>query len=164
MTDQTQGQGQDMSDSRFHMWRAIFAMAHADSVVTNEERAFMYKILTEEPLSAIQRAQLERDISAPQSIPDMFAKITDPDDRSQFFYFARMLVWTDGDFGAQEQKILLELNKAHVKMTDMDSFTGDMAFELDEEDKMNILFDHTAVEEGAQGGLLGAFYRRFRKK
>ena len=155
---------QGLSDSRFNMWRAIFAMAHADHVVTNEERAFMYKVLTEEPLSTAQRAQLERDISAAQSIPDMFAKISDADDRSQFFYFARMLVWSDGDFGAQEQKIMLELNKAHVKMTDMDTLKSTMEFELDETEKMNLLFDHSAAEGGAQGGLLGAFYRRFRRE
>ena len=38
----------NVSESRFYMWRAIFALAHADHIVTDEEYRFMQKALDTE--------------------------------------------------------------------------------------------------------------------
>lgn len=121
-----------VSQSRFFMWRAIFSMAHADQKVAEEEREFMLKALKEQPFSQDQRRILEQDIAQPQDIAEMFAGIENQDDRSRFFYFARMLMWCDGDFNRQEQRILTELERAQLKSANF-STIDTSAIHLDDE-------------------------------
>ncbi|MCB9991132.1 MAG: TerB family tellurite resistance protein [Rhodospirillales bacterium] len=94
-----------ISESRFNMWRAVFAMAHADHVVTAEERAFMENYLNRVAFSEEQRAVLRQDMIEAQDIYELFAEISDAEDRGAFFQFARELCWCDGDFDAQEEMI-----------------------------------------------------------
>ena len=120
-----------VTESTLNMWRAIFACAHADNVVTQEERRFLRKAINSEPFSEAQRRILEQDIEKGQSIGEMFALITDQQDRSRFFYFARMLFWCDGDFAEQEQKILTALAKTHFDSVKVDEVTKGVKFELE---------------------------------
>ncbi len=146
----------NVSESRFYMWRAIFAMAHADHVVTEDEREFMQQALSTIPFSPSQRDMLERDIEQAQDTGDMFMKIADQKDRSKFFFYARMLCWSDGDFDEQEQQIMLKLESIHVRNVDFDEMLKDVDLELDEEQKQTI-------EEGMRddGAPLVKFLRRF---
>lgn len=125
-----------MTESRFYMWRALFAIAHADEVVSSEERSFMHKTLQTHPFSPEQVATLEQDMKIRQDVTKLFEKITDPQDRSQFFDFARTLVWCDGDYGAKEQEVLLKLNREHVRSADFDSLDNTRSLELDEESQI----------------------------
>jgi hypothetical protein len=117
--------------SELNMWRAIFACAHADNVVTQEERRFLRKAINSEPFSEEQRRVLEQDIEQGQSIAEMFALITAQKDRSRFFYFARMLFWCDGDFAEQEQKILTALAKTHFDSVKVDEIAESVKFEME---------------------------------
>jgi uncharacterized membrane protein YebE (DUF533 family) len=110
-----------MTESRFFMWRAIFAMAHADGVVTDDEQEFMDEYLGSLPLSAAQKETLAGDVKTPQDVTEMFANITAQSDRAQFFYFARLLAWSDGDFDAQEKVIIEKLKLPHISSLDMEA-------------------------------------------
>ncbi len=110
----------EVTESRFNMWRAVFAMAHADGIVTDEEAEFMDEYLNNVDFTDEQKAVLRADIKDPQNVGEMFAQITEQSDRSQFFYFARLLAWCDGDFDAQEQEILDKMKISHVSGLDMD--------------------------------------------
>lgn len=147
-----------VSDSKFNMWRAVFALAHADHVVTEEERRFMYKVLATENFSGAQKNILEEDMEIARDIPDMFMSITDPKDRSRFFYFARMLFWCDGDFAAQEQKILTELQRAQCGMADLSADTG---LRLENDEKEWLLEDMKAAPR-REPRLWDMFIERFR--
>jgi len=103
-----------LPESRFFMWRAIFAMAHADHVVTDDERAFMENYLNNVPFSPVQKDILREDMAAPQNAGEMFSLITEPEDRGTFFQFARELVWCDGDLAAQEEVIKECLQSGHM--------------------------------------------------
>lgn len=96
---------QSVSDSRFHMWRAVIALAHADARIAPEERDFIANYFQHVPFAPEQRAVLERDIERPQEPAAMFDKIIEPADQGEFFQFARMIVWSDGDYDAQEEAI-----------------------------------------------------------
>ncbi len=137
--------GSGMSESRFYMWRAVFAMAHADHVVTSEEKKYLKDVLGSEPFNEEQKAILERDIETAQDIAEMFLKVEDQSDRSQFFYHARMLVWSDGDFGEQEQKIIMRLNQNHVRTVDFNKVLEDLDLSLDEDQKAKIVREHEQV-------------------
>lgn len=149
--------GAGVSESTFHMWRAVFAMAHADDVVTEEEKKYLRGILAGEPFTAEQKSTLERDIEVAQDIAGMFVKIEDQHDRSQFFYHARMLVWSDGDFGEQEQKIIMRLKQTHVRTVDFEQIMKTLDLSLDEDQKERIAQDrHRVLESDHPEG----FFRR----
>ncbi|MEM6781736.1 MAG: TerB family tellurite resistance protein, partial [Pseudomonadota bacterium] len=79
-----------ISTSRFFMWRAVFAMAHADGVVTAQEISFLNESTQSLPLSDAQREMLSRDITEQQDAAVMFAQVTDAGDREEFFVLARV--------------------------------------------------------------------------
>lgn len=141
----TDKEGDGASDSRFYMWRAVFAMAHADNVVTDDEKKYLRGILAREPFSEEQRRILEQDMELPQDVADMFIKVDDQNDRSQFFYHARMLVWSDGDFGEQEQKIIMRLKQTHVRTVDFDQIIKDLNLSLDDDQRVRIAEDRNRV-------------------
>lgn len=149
-------------DDEFYMWRAIFAMAHADHVVTPEERRFMYDALGKIAFSPTQQDVLKGDIENACDAVELFSMIEEQEYRCRFFYFARMLVWCDGDFDAQEQKIFLELEKTHAETVDMDSLIGKVDMELQDNQKSWIKEDmQDSTATGHMGGFLNAFIRRF---
>jgi uncharacterized membrane protein YebE (DUF533 family) len=100
-----------VSTSQFYMWRAVVAMAHADGVVTPHEVNFLQEQMKEIALSPGQLQTLAGDISKPQDIHAMFHQISDPQDKLTFFKLARVLSWSDGDFDAQERRIIDCLEK-----------------------------------------------------
>ena len=157
----------EISNSMFYMWRAVFSMAHADHVVTPEERKFMNTVLEKLPFSEEQVKTLESDISTPRWIGEMFAKIENDDDKSLFFYYARLMVWSDGDFDAQERHIISELQKKHVEGIDWDNAKNVIGLEFEGEEKevaekkAQIIKDYSYVEDMEPEGTLKAFFRRF---
>lgn len=95
-----------LSASRFYMWRAVFAMAHADGVVTAQEVSFLSESTLDLPLSDAQRQMLKRDLAEAQDPATMFTQVTEARDREEFFVLARVLCWSDGDYDAQERKMM----------------------------------------------------------
>lgn len=145
-----------MTESRFFMWRAVFAMAHADRVVTAEEKSFLYKVMADYSFTGEQRHILETDLEHAQDIGKMFDRITDQNDRSKFFQYARALVWCDGDFGEQEQKIMVALKKSYVSTVDYEAIADTMQLELAEDDKAAIRDVYHSIRNSKPG-----FWQRF---
>ena len=148
-----------VTESQFYMWRAIFAMAHADHVVTNEEKQFMNRVLNEVNFSELQEETLRGDIEEAQDIGEMFVMIESQHDRSRFFYFARMLTWCDGDFDEQEQKILTELAKSLNKSVDITTMINDNDLQLENEQRQWIKEDVSTAKE--TGNVFSRFLKRF---
>ncbi len=113
-----------VSDSRFYMWRTLFAVAHADRVLTDEEIRFMVETLEDIPFSGQQRTVLEDDIRTPKDVMEMFVRVTDQKDQAEFFDLARELVWIDGDYGSEEQEAMLRLKKKHIGEVNVDNLVG----------------------------------------
>lgn len=120
-------------ESEFYMWRTLFAVAHADGVVTTEEVRFMAEALEDHPFNEEQKEILSDDIKEPKDPSEMFEKIGDAADQARFFKFARDLVWVDGDFGGDEQKVMVDLISKHIKTIDFDKLVNevDLHMELD---------------------------------
>ena len=99
-----------LPESRFHMWRAVIAMMHADHIVKPHEINFILEHTRPLPMSAEQRSILKEDLSSPpSSIDDLFDLISSPIDREDFFHLARALAWADGHFDEREQALLIRL-------------------------------------------------------
>ncbi|HPF77947.1 MAG TPA: hypothetical protein PLF01_01525 [Alphaproteobacteria bacterium] len=103
-----------ITESRFYMWRAVVAMVHADGVVTPHELAFVNDYLADIDLSAEQIEMVGHDLQTPQDVYEMFARITDRQDKKDFFALARALSWCDGDYDGQEKIIIEHLEKVHM--------------------------------------------------
>ena len=101
--------------SRFYMWRALTAMAHADGVITPHEVEFLSEQTANLPLSQAQREMLGRDLREEQDVAVMFSQVTDAKDREEFFLLARVLCWSDGDFDEQERKMIELLEDLNMK-------------------------------------------------
>lgn len=122
-----------VSESQFYMWRTLFAVAHADDVVTKEEVEFMAHVLEDVNFSEEQTAVLKDDIVNAKDIEQMFEGITNQDDRTRFFELARDLVWIDGDFGSAEQGVMIRLFQNHFRQTDVDDLIGKVKLELEDD-------------------------------
>ena len=108
----------ELNNSRFHMWRAVVAMAHADGVVTPHELSFINEYLKDIDLSDQQRKIIGQDLREFQDITVVFAQITEHQDQVDFFALARALSWSDGDFDVQEKKIIKHLESQMLENWD----------------------------------------------
>ncbi|MAE50583.1 MAG: hypothetical protein CMH27_02105 [Micavibrio sp.] len=160
---------QKVTESQFYMWRALFAMSHADNIVTDEEIRFMTEALEDLPFSPEQKNILKEDIFNPQDIVEMYGKISDPTDQAAFFNFARELVWIDGDYGEEEQEIMLTLKRMHVKSVNLDELVGRVGLQLEPDDDRNFSGSAaTPSASSAAGGknvknIVHSFRERFLK-
>ncbi len=150
-----------VTDSEFYMWRSLFALVHVDYRVTDEEVRFMAEALEDVPFSNEQRAVLEEDIKTPQDVVEMFSSISEPRDQAKFFNFAREIVWVDGDYGSEEQEVMLKLKEIHLKNAVVDDLIGFVDLELE---------DDSPAKSGAQApkrrsfsDILSAFTGRVRR-
>lgn len=110
-----------ITDSQFNMWRAIIALVYADQYKHKLEEDFINESLKPLMMTDEQRAQLLADVKSPQPLNDVFAKMTEPRDRSHFVYFARLLFWSDGDFSKQEKALLKELEGKVMEQVELKS-------------------------------------------
>lgn len=123
----------DVNHSQFHMWRTLFAVAHADNIVTDEEIEFMSHILTDVAFSEEQTKILKDDIINAKDVELIFKNVTSAADRAQFFDLARDLVWVDGDFGAEEQSVMIKLHRQHFKNTNVDELIGRVPLQFEDD-------------------------------
>lgn len=126
--------GAGVSESHFYMWRTLFAIAHVDDLVSSEETRFMAEAFETVSFSTAQRETLEKDVQEAQDIEAMFEKITDAADRVQFFSKARTLVHIDGEYGDEEQEIMLILTRSNMAKTDIDDLIGTVELSLEDDD------------------------------
>jgi len=131
---------QDLSKSRFNMWRAVIAVIHADQVVRPHEINFVLENLDKVEMSPMQREMLVDDLSSPFDLMTAFAGITREKDREDFFHLAAAAAWSDGDMNAQESKVLKTLKALQQKQHQTAGGPEDVSY---------IGVDHGQVKSGA---------------
>ena len=95
-----------MTQSEFFMWRAVFAFAFVNNLITLEERHFLNNRLRTENFSPAEKEILKRDLQTPKDVEWLFTRIETDEDRRNFCHMARALAWSKGDMDRQEEKIL----------------------------------------------------------
>ena len=95
-----------VNNSEFTMWRAVFAFALVDNVLSLAEQSLLRTYYTAIPFSEVQREVLKDDFLTRQNVEELFNRITDPEHRSRFCALARALVWCEGNMDRQEAEIL----------------------------------------------------------
>ncbi len=135
--------------SKFTMLRCLVAMAHADGVVTDEERAYVSALANRMSLTNEQRTTLERDLVHAQDVGDLFRHINDPNYRSQVLYFARLMAFKDGILHPSEQEMLDKLHALATDGLDMGAIRAEVQRVV--ETKMaqhDIVIDHNRPKKG----------------
>jgi hypothetical protein len=155
-----------LDESQFYMWRTLFALVHADHVVTREEQTFMESALDQLTLTDYQRSILVSDTMESADIAEMFKRITDQNDRVEFFRHARILVWCDGDFDQLEQEILAQLTRTHASDVDFDKLVSEVSMSFDDGEKGLVIEARKEIEleldSGESGNLLSALRKIFK--
>lgn len=141
-----------INESRFYMWRAVFAMAHADNIVTADEKDFMEGYLKNVPFSDEQKETLQNDMIEAQDVHEMFSMVTDLEDQSAFFQFSRELVWCDGDLDRQEEEIKSRLTSEQMGRLNVDRIETELK-RTRAEGKMKRTATKRAMKEEAEKSL-----------
>lgn len=152
---------QPITDSQFYIWRTLFAVAHADNVVTDEEVKFMAHVMDEVDFSDEQSELLKDDLHNAKNAEEMFMHITNQKDREQFFDLARDLVWVDGDFDQQEQNVMVRLHKMHIKNVNVDTLIGNVELELEEDQTEQKQETSPKTKKGGFFDVISMFKNRF---
>ena len=148
-----------VTPSEFFMWRTLFALTHADGLVSNEEVRYMAEALEDVPFSDEQRKILNEDIKTSKDPAEMFAGITDVRDQARFFQIARDVVHIDGDYGVAEQDLMLKLKRLHVQNADVDKLIGSVMLEL--ESDAPAPSSDVPAKKGSKRDIVFSFRRRF---
>jgi uncharacterized membrane protein YebE (DUF533 family) len=148
-----------ISHSQFQMIRCVFAMAHADGHISDEERAYADQLIDRMPFSREQIAVLHNDLRQEQNIPDLLRQINEPRFRGQVVYFARLMAYKDGTLHPNEDDLLKYL---HLKVSDgldMDAIRADARKALQEK-----LSDLDAANEQGGKTLIERIWDKFFKE
>lgn len=120
-----------VSTSKFYMFRCLAAIAHADGIVCDEERAYLMALITHNPFSDEQKATLLNDLDQAQKIENLLPYINDPVYRGQIAYFARIMAFKDGNLDPSEEDILNKLEAYSIEGVDLDALQGDIKKAVD---------------------------------
>lgn len=152
-----------VTDSEFQMWRAVFALAHTDGIITGGEIQFMAEIMEDVAFSQEQQAVLQDDIKNPKNVTEMFKAIGDPKDQARFFKFAHDIVWADGEYSPAEQKIILELQSVHIRSTNIDELIGKVNLEFDDPQNAFVSTKDAKRRTAKDKGIIFSFRDQFLK-
>jgi hypothetical protein len=80
-----------VGESEYCMWRAVFAFALADKILSLEKQDFLRCLRRRARFSPRQLALLRRDFADPPDVEEMYRRITRPEDKARFFTLADAL-------------------------------------------------------------------------
>lgn len=104
------GQEPGISESEFYMWRAVFAFALVDGILSIEEQRLLQSYGAQVPFSHDQIEILRADFRNPPSLLEMYRRITAQEHRDRFCTLARALVWCEGSMNREEHDVLAQFD------------------------------------------------------
>jgi len=111
-----------LTDSKLNMWSTVVSLSHADGILHMSEEDFLNKFFESlKDLSEDQKKTLESELKNPQDPKVLYTKISEPKDRAELLYYARMLMWADEDFCSQEEEIFNKLRVLTLDQIDFDA-------------------------------------------
>ena len=116
---------QKVGHSKFYMFRCLIAMAHADGVIADEERAYISAFTNRLDFTEEQLNTIENDFDEAQSVQDLMRHINDPVFRGQVPYFARLMAHKDGNLHPSEDEMLKKMHATAVEGLDLDALKAE---------------------------------------
>ena len=147
----------DVGTSQFYMFRCVIAMAHADHVITEEERAYITGFLNRLPFTEEQKSTLLSDLEQKQDAAQFLPYINDPKYRGQLVYFARLLAHKDGNLHPKEQELLEYFKTVTSDTIDMEGIRASINEEIQRELILQDIKTDSARPEKGFSGLFDRF-------
>lgn len=104
-----------ISDSKFHVWRCLVALVHADGQVDAKEKDWLSHCLSSQMLHDEQKNILREDFKSPPALESLLPKITEIKDFSHLLHMANILFHIDGEMTEAEKKMMASLNDYYSK-------------------------------------------------
>lgn len=95
-----------LNNSEFQMWRALFAFAFTDGILSVDEKNVLSDHLKDVELTEDQKKTLVKDMQNNEPVEGLYRKITNDDYKQLFCDVARTLAWCEGEIDRQEEEIL----------------------------------------------------------
>ncbi len=102
---------QTPDEDMFCLWRAAFALVHADGAFSQEEKDYIEKIIDTFAFSMKQKRVIKKDLKVKTSVVELFNDIKDEKLIRQFFVIARTIVWCDGFLHQLELDAINQITK-----------------------------------------------------
>ena len=138
MADDNSQPRQKIDPSLFNMWRCVSAVAHADGLVQDEERAYLEKVFDAlektYDLTPDEVAVLRGDLDHAPDIGALLPLVTKPENRGMIAHFSRILAWADGELDMAEEMELEKLGKLLGKDIDAPELQEHIRAELKKTD------------------------------
>lgn len=126
-----------INHSKFYMLRCIIAVAHADGVVDDSERAYAMALINRQVLTDEQRQTLIADLYKENDITNLMREINNPLYRSQVLYFARLMAYKDGNLHPAEKDILDKIYFLITDGIDMDALKTEVREAIEAEMRLH---------------------------
>ncbi len=98
-------------EDMFALWRAVFALVHADGTFSDAEKAYIEKIIEIFSFTPKQKKIVKDDLKNKADVTELFSKINETNYKRQFFIMARTIVWCDGFLHELELKAVNQIVK-----------------------------------------------------
>ena len=147
----------DVGTGQFYMFRCILTMAHADHIVTEEEKAYVMAFIKKLPFTAEQQSTLMADLEEQQDVGALLSHINEPKYRGQLAYFARLLAYKDGNLHPKEEELLKYFHIATTNNADMEAIRASVNEEVQRELVLQEIKTDSARPEKGLSGLFDRF-------
>ncbi len=115
------------TDSQIAMFRGAIALAWADGVMIDSEKARLESFFENNlSLSPSQKTLLIGDIAHPIALEDVWAMITDPLDRAHLIDIAPVILRADDDYAEIEQRSYADIYARHMASLDQNAIERDV--------------------------------------
>lgn len=115
-----------MTEDRFLMWRACFAILHLDGVVTEEEENWAENVLFDQPFSEEQKEQLRADLKNQNNFDELFDKLQQPQQKAWILHMVRTLGNIDSDYDEKERTAFKRVEDKIVSNLDIRAIKKDI--------------------------------------
>ena len=148
----------NISDSKFAVWRGLIIMANIDGHFSQQEKEFLDGIHRYELLTDEQKEILKQDIETQnKDFDSVYKQITEVRDRAYLINLTSVLFHKDGKFCPTEQEALNKIDSEHKKTINLEKILKEAkAVSMADLEVHKIKLDEADDIQG--GGYLGLGY------
>ena len=121
MTERSDSEPPQTSDSRMAMWRGAIALAWVDGTLDAGEKIELSGYFNNNAyLSDEQRARLMEDLEQGVQLKDVWDDITDKEDRANLIDIATTIFWANGSYSPTEHEVYDKMFADHMATIDVE--------------------------------------------
>lgn len=117
---------QEMTSSKFAMWRAAIGVLHIDGKIDESERRWFQEKIKSMAFTSEQKRILQHDFDQKVDFNMVLPEVTERKDRSFLLHLVRTLSYLDHDYSDKEQDIFNNLHREIVGELNLEEMERDI--------------------------------------